>query len=171
MKKLVILLPVLLWGLHGNAQQDTSAKLVKMPWVKIEHIKKQKWDQIGKLGALQDSMIVLFKNPQNANNPHPVNLNIVDIKKIEVRGKANLVGRVLLGAFIGGGITVAMNKALNQRSTETSTEQLFRAGAVGGLIGMAVFKFREKPLWVININGKKDTYQANKASLIPYVLK
>lgn len=170
MKRLIFWILLLALGQLTWAQVDPNQKLNYKPWIVVNKIDNKSGDMSGKLFALEDSSIVLI-NPARLSSSVYRKVPVGAIEYLKVQGKASLVPRFFVGAFLGVAASYAMSKALDQSSRSGPDVQTVTTGAfIGGALGMAVFQFRDFKLQ-INLNGRQDMYEANKPGMQKWVLK
>lgn len=170
MKGLMFWMLLLISGQLTWAQVDPKQKLNYKPWIVVNKMDNRAGDMEGKLFALEDSSIVLI-NPLKQTASEYRYVPVSSIEYLKVQGKASLVSRFFAGAFLGVVASFGLSKGLDQSGRSEPAVQTVATGAlIGGVLGMAVFPFRDFNLRV-NLNGRQDMYEANKPGMQKWVLE
>lgn len=170
MKKLILSILLLAVGCNTWGQEDPNKKTSYKPWVEVNYLDNKNMNLQGKLVALEETSLVLIKDPSKLTTPAYQVVPISSIEYLKVRGKVNLGARILLGAFLGGGSFYALSKGLDQSGRPGAAGQAAVKGAlIGGALGIVVFPFRDFRM-KLKIDGKQDRYEANKNRMANWVL-
>lgn len=171
MRRLMFWMVFLLLGQFAWAQKDSTVKLNYKPWIVVKQMDQKAGDIIGKLVALEETSMVLVKNPARTEPSAYRHVPVSSIEYFRVQGKASLIPRFLVGAFIGGGSFYALSQALDQSGRSAAAMESAATGAlIGGALGMVVFQFRDFNLRIA-INGRQDLYEVNKPGMGKWVLE
>ncbi len=171
MRRLMFWMVFLLVGQVAWAQKDSTVKLNDKPWIVVKQMDPRAGDIIGKLVALEETSMVLIKNPASREPSAYHHIPVSSIDNFRVQGKASLIPRFLLGAFLGGASFYALSQALDQSGRPEAAGQSAIPGAlIGGALGMVVFQFRDFNLRIA-INGRQDLYEVNKPGMGKWVLE
>jgi hypothetical protein len=160
-------IPLFLFGQIDTIRAKRTPSVHK---VSVVFLEKSNLPIMGKIGALQDSSILLLTFPGAATTVMPINIPIPKISRIDILGKPVPLAGFLLGALIGGGIVGILNSQLNQGGGPVPIGPLIGAGVVGGLLGMPIFRFKSEKV-SLTINGDQGYYIINKPSLAQQVQK
>jgi hypothetical protein len=170
MKKLILSILLVTIGCYIWGQENPNKKTDYKPWVEVNYLDHKNMTLHGKIVALEDTSLVLIKDPSKLTTPAYQVVPINSIEYLKVRGKVNWGARILLGAFLGGGSFYALSKGLDQSGRSEAAGQFTIKGAlIGGALGIVVFPFRNLRK-KLKIDGRQDRYEANKDRMGNWVL-
>lgn len=138
--------------------------------VSVVFLEKNNPPIMGKIGALQDSSILLLTFPGATKNVLPVNIPIPTISRIDVLGESTPFVGFLIGGLIGGGIVGILNKQLNQSHGPAPLGSTIGVISIFGLLGIPIFRIKSEKV-SLTINGDQGYYIINKPSLAKQVQK
>lgn len=164
---LSLCIPLFLFGQIDTTHVKRTPSVHK---VSVVFLQKNNPPIMGKIGALQDSSILLLTFPGSATTVMPVNIPIPKISRIDILGKPAPFFGFLLGGLIGGGVVGILNSQLNQSHSPAPLGPTIGVISIFGLLGIPIFRIKSEKV-SLTINGDQGYYIINKPSLAQQVQK